>query len=160
MLPRLVDVDQEASELLLTAKCVIAAIADQETGFSVPSIADATGLTLEQVREILNTKTFQDLLRQELAHMVSGTMVRGIQTMARIIDDVTAKNSDRIAAHRAVMQTYDSLCGSLERAPEDPTKQFGALLDSIRKQRLQVEDTNAGTGGTPSRTEATEAGRQ
>lgn len=129
--------------MLLTAKCVIAATIDGDAEFSVPAIAERTGLTMEAVKAVLNSPTYQGLMREEMQQIVAHTLVRGVQTMANIINDGEAKNSDRIAAHRAIVQTYEAMRGNLERAPEPAAADFDQLLKNLRKSQTKVTVTDA-----------------
>lgn len=127
--------------MLATARCVIAAAVEGE--FSVEAIAEKTGLTIEATRAVLNSRAYQELVREEMTHIVAHTLVNGVRAMANIVQDAQAKNSDRIAAHRAVVQTYDAIRGPMAPPSESPSSEFEKLLKQIRDNQPKIEVTDA-----------------
>lgn len=128
--------------MLATARCVIAASLDGE--FSVEVIAERTGLTEDATRAVLNSPAYQQLVRDEMQQIVAHTLVRGTQAMAKIIESDQVSHKDRIAAHRAIVQTYESIRGSLAPPSESPANEFDSLMRQLREQKkLKIEDPNA-----------------
>lgn len=138
--------------MLLTARCLVAASLDGSLEFSVKELARRTRLTEDTVQRVMNSPTYQKLMREEMAQLVAVTMGRGIAAMQKIIGDDTEIAKNKIAAFKAIVATYDSMAGNLPREQESPTEAFEALVKGLRKQRVEV--TNAGTGTASSGSEA------
>lgn len=160
VVPKLLGVNEDASDMLVSVRCVIAAATDGEISFTVPAIADRTGLTVDQVRHILASPKYHELMNQEVRQLVAHTLVRGVNVLDRIVNNGEAKNADKIAAHRAIVQTYQALNGQQGPPPSDAATDFDKLMANLKKTRIKVEEQNGSEGRTPADPEAEQERRQ
>jgi len=109
-------------ELLETVRCILAAATDGNIEFNVPAIADRTGLTVEAVQRVFSSPVYYGLLQQEALQLISHSLLRGVRAMDKIVHaGGITRNSDKIAAHRAIVHTYQAVTFKphAEKPPDD-----------------------------------------
>jgi predicted transcriptional regulator len=142
MLQVLPEADEKTRDMLIAARCILAAVTDPKIGLTITGIAEATGLTLETVKHILNSAVYRQLLEDQFHLRVSSIMTRGIVKMDEIIHREKARDADKVAAYRTVVATYQAMVDSMPKHDGASAKNdFQAaldLLDRIKRPQPQV----------------------
>lgn len=102
-------VDTRGEEMIMTARAVLACALNPAQRLDVTEIAMATGLTREAVRHVLGSQTYQRLISDEIRMLVSGSLMRGVRRLDEIVNGEKTTHSNAIAAHRAVVHTYQAI---------------------------------------------------
>lgn len=135
----LAEVDPAAEEILVTARVLMSAVMELTTDLSVEGIALVTGLTKEVVRDILNSKTYQRVIEDQLKLLVSGTLARGVKQLDKIVTG-KATDANKIAAHRANVMTFQVIMDAQTGVAMDSSNQkvkdaLKVLADMGQKNR-------------------------
>lgn len=133
------DVSDQSLEVLATARCILAAAVDSDgTEFSIIGIAERTGFTTDQVRSIMASPLYLQLIQQEAVQLISHALVRGVRRMDKIVNDTKTTDANRIAAHRATVHTYQAVT----QRPTAPKRGEDAGLDEWARQFIDGNPPN------------------
>lgn len=140
MVQHLQDVDQESQDRLMTARAILAVATNPDVSLSLTEIAMHSGMTVEAVRRVLNSPTYQQLFDEEIRHLVSRVLTRGIKAMDKIVHDEKSSAMAKVAAHRANISAFQALAGR-QAPPDDSDEQTRRLL--IELERIGKETNKA-----------------
>ena len=130
-------VDRELLDDAMAIKCVAALLADPETPLDPAVMAKKMGATEGQVRVILQSPVFAEVLRERLQEHSMGCMARSLTVLNSIVCDKTEKTSDRIAAARVEADFYKTA------ANIEPKHVQGAARDKFLKLLNRTREVSA-----------------
>jgi hypothetical protein len=123
----------DTRELLATARVILALACDPNKPLTVMSLAERAGLHEEAVLEVLRSPTWFDLMAQEFRTKVGLMLTRGLTVMDMIVNQ-GKRDTDRIAAYRALVATYEVMNNKTDTQDEwERVKLFQNKLDALRK---------------------------
>ena len=125
--------------MLATARLVLAAAMKPNRPFSVGEIALETGLTVEGLRRILNSRAYQAVMTEQLQMLVGTTITRSVAVMDKIITSEDSTDLNKIAATRAVVHVYQAITAAT-RDDTDPNKVTDASVKSMLAALKQLSD--------------------
>ena len=121
--------------MLATARMVLAVAIHPDRSFDVGEMAMELGMTVDGVRKILNSPTYQALMSEEIKIRVAGTMTRGVNALDRIIASDKSTDANKISAVRAVTHLFQAMTGMREKQSEagegDEAKEALHLLQKL-----------------------------
>ena len=129
-------VDPDAEDMLVAARAILAVAVDTNKPLNENVIAMATGLTVDTVRDILNSPVYQQLISDQVRFLVTGTLVRGVKALGRIIDSDQSTDANTIAATRGVTH----LCQVIQQSM--PNNQGNTGDEKLNKVLELIESRN------------------
>lgn len=119
---------------------VVETIVSQLTSIDQPndieSVAKRTGYSVYQIRRLMNSDQYRDLVRDAMRSHVAPILYRNVQHLERLVDDPETPPALRINVGRELRQLWADLN---DRSPvqqqDDRVADALATLESIRQRR-------------------------
>jgi hypothetical protein len=103
------DANAESADVLLTVRVILGAVLEPGVAMTVPAIAEATGLTVEAVRHAMSSAPYRAALEGEAMNLLSHSLTRGIKKMDSLVHGDKVSDTNRVAAFRAIVSTYQAV---------------------------------------------------
>lgn len=130
----------------VAVRLIAAYMADPDQALDPEAIGKRIGCSGAEIRFVLASPIYSEMMREELRGLAMGLLSRGMTVIDRIICDDKTRDSDRIAAHRALLKSYEVIA-NIEPVHEGlkSRESFVKMLDRLK--RTDVTVTNGAPNG-------------
>ncbi len=123
----------------VAVRLIAAYMADPDQALDPKAIGARIGCSEAEIRFVLASPIYSEMMREELRGLAMGLLSRGMTVIDRIICDKQTRDSDRIAAHRALLKSYEVIA-KIEPVHEGlkGRESFMKMLDRLKRTTVTV----------------------
>lgn len=123
-------------------KVIVDSLTSIEAPTDIDSVAIRTGYSPHQIKQILNSPQYRELVIDACRDRIAPVLVRNLKHLEKLVDDPETHPSTRLNVNRELRQTWEALNEHSPTQDKDERAAAAlAALDSIRARKSLVTVT-------------------